>query len=201
MKNLQNVNHKIIDSSVLSKVISSLKDEGKKIVFTNGCFDILHKGHVTYLALAADFGDVLVLGLNSDDSVRRQGKGDNRPVNDFDARATVAAALGFVDYVIEFDEDTPLRLIELVMPDVLVKGGDYNINNIIGREFAKETCTIKYLDGFSSTSIIKMLSDGKYILGSVPFGYKRENNKLVINDIDVEVLNLIWNCILDGKSL
>ncbi len=131
MKNFQNLSQKIINSSELLNLIPALKQEGKKIVFTNGCFDILHKGHVTYLALAADFGDVLVLGLNSDDSVRRQGKGDDRPVNDFDARATVVAALGFVDYVIEFDEDTPLRLIETVVPDILVKGGDYDREKLI----------------------------------------------------------------------
>lgn len=169
MKNLQNLNQKIIDSSVLLKLIPTLKQEGKKIVFTNGCFDILHKGHVTYLALTADLGDVLVLGLNSDDSVRRQGKGDDRPVNDFDARATVVAALGFVDYVIEFDEDTPLRLIEMVMPDVLVKGGDYDANEIdpskktfiVGSDRVKLSGgvvqTINLVNGFSTTGLINKL--------------------------------------------
>ena len=169
MKNLQNLNQKIVDSSVLLKLIPALKQEGKKIVFTNGCFDILLKGHVTYLALAADYGDVLVLGLNSDDSVRRQGKGDDRPVNDFDARATVVAALGFVDYVIEFDEDTPLRLIEMVMPDVLVKGGDYDAHEtdssnktfIVGSDRVTSNGgtveTIDLVNGFSTTGLINKL--------------------------------------------
>lgn len=169
MKNLQNLNQKIIDSSDLLELIPALKDEGKKIVFTNGCFDILHKGHVTYLALAADFGDVFVLGLNSDDSVRRQGKGNDRPVNDFDARATVVAALGFVNYVVEFDDDTPLRLIEMVMPDVLVKGGDYDALEIdptkktfiVGSDRVKSNGgaveTIDLVKGFSTTGLINKL--------------------------------------------
>jgi len=169
MKNFQNLSQKIINSSELLNLIPALKQEGKKIVFTNGCFDILHKGHVTYLALAADFGDVLVLGLNSDDSVRRQGKGDDRPVNDFDARATVVAALGFVDYVIEFDEDTPLRLIETVVPDILVKGGDYDREEIdptkktyiVGSDLVRANGgtveTIDLVNGFSTTGLIKKL--------------------------------------------
>ena len=169
MKNFQNLSQKIINSSELLNLIPALKQEGKKIVFTNGCFDILHKGHVTYLALAADFGDVLVLGLNSDDSVRRQGKGDDRPVNDFDARATVVAALCFVDYVIEFDEDTPLRLIETVVPNVLVKGGDYDAHEIdpakktyiVGSDLVRANGgtveTIDLVNGFSTTGLIKKL--------------------------------------------
>ena len=95
MSHLQHLRHKIVNESELLSRLESLKAAGKKIVFTNGCFDILHKGHVTYLSLAADYGDVLVLGLNSDASVKRQGKGDDRPVNGFDARSTVIAGLGF----------------------------------------------------------------------------------------------------------
>jgi len=169
MGHLQLLNHKIVRLEELGERISALKTEGKKIVFTNGCFDILHKGHVTYLALAADFGDVLVLGLNSDDSVRRQGKGDDRPVNGFDARATVIAALGFVDFVVEFDEDTPLNLIAHILPDVLVKGGDYDSSEtdaskksyIVGSDLVRQNGgqvqTIDLVKGFSTTGIINKL--------------------------------------------
>ena len=141
----------------------------KKIVFTNGCFDILHKGHVVYLAQAANLGDVLVVGINSDASVRNQGKGEERPINKIEARATVLAALSFVDYVIEFDSDTPLRLIETIKPDVLVKGGDYDPNEenptskkyIVGRDIvlAKNGAvkTINLVQGFSTTSLINKM--------------------------------------------
>ncbi len=169
MGHLQQLNHKIVGLEELGERIARLKTEGKNIVFTNGCFDILHKGHVTYLALAADFGDVLVVGLNSDASVRRQGKGDDRPVNPFHARATVIAALGFVDYVVEFDEDTPLNLISRILPNVLVKGGDYDVDEvdstkktyIVGSDIVKENGgqiqTIDLVNGFSTTGIIKKL--------------------------------------------
>lgn len=169
MGHLQQLNHKIVGLEELEVRIATLKAEGKNIVFTNGCFDILHKGHVTYLALAADFGDVLVLGLNSDNSVRRQGKGADRPVNDFDARATVIAALGFVDFVVEFDEDTPLNLIAHILPDVLVKGGDYDSSEtdeskksyIVGSDLVRQSGgqvrTIDLVNGFSTTGIINKL--------------------------------------------
>ena len=117
-------------------IIDAIKSEqlkGKKIVFTNGCFDILHRGHVTYLNQARELGDLLIVGINSDESVKRV-KGPERPVNMLEDRAYVLSALKSVDYVIPFEEDTPLNLINLIMPDILVKGGDYTIDRIIGAQ-------------------------------------------------------------------
>lgn len=132
----------------------------RKIVFTNGCFDILHRGHITYLAKARQLGDLLVVGLNSDASVRRL-KGPQRPVNDEMARAQVLAALEVVDYVVLFEEDTPYNVIAKVKPDMLVKGGDYKIENIVGADFVQQrggqVLTIPFVDGFSTTSIIDHL--------------------------------------------
>ena len=144
-----------------------LKDE--TIVFTNGCFDILHKGHVTYLAKAADLGNRLVVGINSDASVRRQGKGEERPINPEEARQTILAALTFVDLVVLFDGDTPEELIQLLIPDVLVKGADYDPNEtdknskkyIVGSEFVHshggKVAVIELEAGFSTTGIVKKL--------------------------------------------
>lgn len=132
----------------------------KKVVFTNGCFDILHTGHVTCLAKARQMGDLLVVGLNSDDSVRRL-KGAERPVNDEHSRALLLAALEAVDYVTIFEEDTPYNLICQVKPDILVKGGDYVLDNIVGADFVRQhggqVCTIPLVEGFSTTSIIDHL--------------------------------------------
>lgn len=130
---------------------------GKKIVFTNGCFDILHLGHVQYLAQARELGDILVVGLNADVSVKRL-KGDSRPINPEFARAMVLAALQFVDYVILFEEDTPLHLIQKVSPDFLVKGGDYSNEQIVGADFVTQNggkvITLPFVEGFSTTHII-----------------------------------------------
>ena len=137
------------------------KKEGKKIVFTNGVFDLLHRGHVFSLIQAAKEGDVLVIGLNSDDSVKRL-KGDSRPINDQHARALLLAALTMVDAVVVFEEDTPLKLITSILPDVLVKGGDYTVDEIAG---AKEVIANggkvvinPILDGYSTTAIIRAIS-------------------------------------------
>ncbi len=169
MSNLNTIASKIIQLKDIESLTKKLKTKGKSIVFTNGCFDILHKGHVEYLAQAKDKADVLIVGLNSDDSVRRQGKGDERPINKIDARQTILAALFFVDYVVEFDEDTPINLIKLIKPNVLVKGGDYNPceNNpnsktyIVGKEVVEQSGgkveVINLVDGFSTTRIIKKL--------------------------------------------
>ena len=128
-----------------------------KIVFTNGCFDILHKGHIEYLAKAANLGDVLIVGLNSDESVRRL-KGENRPVLNEESRAMALAAIGFVDNVVIFDEDTPYELIKKIQPDVLVKGADYNEDDIVGADIVKakggEIKTIEFVDGYSTSKII-----------------------------------------------
>lgn len=130
---------------------------GKKIVFTNGCFDILHLGHIEYLAKAADQGNVLIIGLNNDDSVRRI-KGGGRPVNNEKARALTLAALKFVDAVVLFEQDTPLDLIRVVEPDVLVKGSDYREETIVGADIVKarggEVVTIDLVEGYSTTGLI-----------------------------------------------
>ncbi|MBN2627148.1 MAG: D-glycero-beta-D-manno-heptose 1-phosphate adenylyltransferase [Spirochaetales bacterium] len=125
----------------------------KTIVFTNGCFDILHPGHMDYLRKARELGDYLIIGLNSDDSVRRL-KGETRPINNQESRKIMLEALSFVDQVVLFEEDTPLELIKSIRPDILVKGGDYAVENIVGREYAGKTMTIPFLKGFSSTAVI-----------------------------------------------
>lgn len=132
----------------------------KKIVFTNGCFDILHRGHIEYLYKSKELGDILIVGLNTDNSVKRL-KGSDRPINDEKSRLIVLASLFFVDAVVLFDEDTPLNLIKIVNPDILVKGGDYKIEEIIGYDFVKynggDVITIDLVDGFSTTNIIRKL--------------------------------------------
>jgi rfaE bifunctional protein nucleotidyltransferase chain/domain len=135
---------------------SSFRSENK-MVFTNGCFDLLHRGHIYYLSRARELGDLLVVGLNSDTSVSLL-KGPGRPVNNQEARAEVLGALAFVDYIIVFEEETPLNLISVLEPDILVKGGDYHVEDIVG--YAEVTSTggrvetIPLLEGYSSTSII-----------------------------------------------
>ena len=124
---------KIVTKEQLKQRLRQLRAEGKTIVFTNGCFDILHAGHVAYLARARALGDCLVVGLNSDASVKRI-KGPERPVNGQDARAAVLGALACVDHVVLFEEDTPLAVIERIRPDVLVKGGDWEVGNIVGAD-------------------------------------------------------------------
>ena len=131
MKN--NSENIILDWNSLKEKILQLKQEGRKVVFTNGCFDLLHAGHVDYLVKAKELGDVLVVGLNSDDSIRRI-KGDSRPIVPFAERAFVMANLKPVDFVTEFDEDTPYELIKHLIPDYLVKGADWSDENIVGRD-------------------------------------------------------------------
>jgi len=148
----------IISRLVLADVCQELRLADKKIVFTNGCFDILHAGHVTYLDEAKMLGDVLVIGLNTDASVRRL-KGEHRPVNDEHDRAIVISALKSVDYVVLFDEDTPLELITLLKPDIIVKGGDYTPETIIGADFVRQNggkvVVIPLVAGKSTTAIIQ----------------------------------------------
>ncbi len=144
------------------KIISQdLKNDNKKIVFTNGCFDIIHSGHIKYLELAANLGDVLIVAINSDNSVKRI-KGNNRPINTVDDRVEVLSALAFIDYIIIFDEDTPYKLIEKIKPDILVKGGDYKPENIVGADIVKqyngEVIALPFLKGKSSTKIIEKAS-------------------------------------------
>lgn len=155
------ISEKICSQADLVEKTKKWKKETKKIVFTNGVFDLLHKGHIFSLTQAAKEGDVLVIGLNSDSSVKRL-KGDSRPINDQDARALLLAALAMIDAIVIFDDDTPLKLINSILPDVLVKGGDYTIEEIAG---AKEVIANggkivinPILDGFSTTAIIKAIS-------------------------------------------
>ena len=147
----------IADELAINRQIAVWKFLNKKIVFTNGCFDILHRGHVEYLAKAAELGEILVIGMNTDASVQKL-KGPGRPVNNEHARADVLAAIGFVDAVLFFDEETPYELIKKVQPDVLVKGSDYEINNIVGHDIVEsyggQIATIPLVDGYSTTSII-----------------------------------------------
>jgi D-glycero-beta-D-manno-heptose 1-phosphate adenylyltransferase len=134
----------------------------KKIVFTNGCFDLLHPGHVDYLCRARDLGDFLVVGLNTDESVRTLEKAPGRPVNNEDARALVLAGLACIDAIVLFNESTPYELISFVGPDILVKGDDYQIENIVGADLVKtrggQVITIPFLEGFSTTAIIKKIT-------------------------------------------
>ncbi len=141
----------------IQKISESLKAKNKKIVFTNGCFDILHRGHVTYLKTAKSFGDILILGLNSDESVRRL-KGPDRPINTLEDRAVVLTALESVDYVVPFEHETPYELIKQVRPDVLVKGGDYEGKEVVGSDIAKEVRLVTFVEGKSTTSIIARCS-------------------------------------------
>ena len=150
----------IVDFNEIEKICNSLREQNKKIVFTNGCFDILHRGHIEYLTKAKEFGDVLIVGLNSDTSVKRL-KGKDRPINSESDRARILDALKPVDYVVIFEEDTPLRLIQMVKPDVLVKGGDYKFEEIVGSEFVMsyggKVEIIPFVEGKSTTKIIQKI--------------------------------------------
>ena len=151
---------KIVSIEKAIQQIASWKSNNEQIVFSNGCFDILHLGHVDYLEKARAKGDRLVLGLNTDQSVSRI-KGPSRPIVDQNSRARIMAALQFVDLVILFDEETPKQLIESIKPDILVKGNDYDISNIVGADFVIKNGgkveTIELTSGFSSTNVIKKI--------------------------------------------
>jgi D-glycero-beta-D-manno-heptose 1-phosphate adenylyltransferase len=157
MDKLEIINRKIIPQSALSSLKSVWKLQSQQIVFTNGCFDILHRGHVEYLAKAASLGNILVVGLNTDASVKRL-KGPNRPINDEQSRAIVLSALQYINYVILFDEDTPYELIKKVEPDFLVKGSDYTPENIVGADIVQakggKVITIDLTEGFSTSKTI-----------------------------------------------
>ncbi len=142
------------------EIINRIKAERKKIVFTNGCFDLLHVGHVRYLAQAKKLGDFLIIGLNSDSSVKEL-KGEDRPINSFEDRATLLSAIESVDSVIMFEEQTPENLIKDIVPDILVKGGDYNIEDIVGYQTVMQNGgqvkTLSFYDGYSSTNYINKI--------------------------------------------
>lgn len=151
----------ILDTDKLRQRLTLWRASGKRIVFTNGCYDILHPGHVDLLARARALGDVLLLGVNSDASVRRLGKGNDRPINPFAVRAFVLAHLGSVDGVTCFEEDTPYRLIQEVLPDILVKGGDWSVDRIVGRDIVEEhggkVISLPLLEGFSTTALVERI--------------------------------------------
>ena len=140
----------------ISTNVIELKSKGKKIVFTNGCFDILHIGHIKYLEKSKSFGDILILGLNSDNSIRRL-KGENRPINNQIDRAYILASLEVVDYLVIFEEDTPFELIKLIKPDILVKGGDYEGKEVVGQDIVKELKIVEFIDGKSTTKTIESI--------------------------------------------
>ena len=160
MLHLQALQNKITTKEELLKTISARRIYRHKIVFTNGCFDILHPGHIRYLSAARDLGDFLVIGLNSDDSVSRL-KGPSRPIQKQGIRAELMAALHVVDAVVIFDEDTPLELISFLKPDVLVKGGDYTIETIVGADVVQKNGgqveVIPFEDGYSTTNLIETI--------------------------------------------
>jgi D-beta-D-heptose 7-phosphate kinase/D-beta-D-heptose 1-phosphate adenosyltransferase len=160
MKDLQLTNKKIFRKDQLSAQTAEWKKKGMKIVFTNGCFDILHRGHLEILNTAASFGDILVVGMNSDASVKRL-KGENRPVNDEEFRCQIMASLAIVDAVCLFDEDTPLELILTIMPDVMVKGGDYSLSQIIGADDVirngGEVKIVPLVKGYSTSALIEAI--------------------------------------------
>lgn len=163
MQHFQSVLNKIVDQNQLKALVSEWHNTKRKIVFTNGCFDLLHLGHIDYLSKAADFGDVLVIGLNSDQSVRNI-KGKNRPIQDEYSRARIMAALSFVTAVTIFETDTPYDLICSVKPDILVKGADYKIEEIAGADVViangGEVKLIEYLPGYSTSAIEKKIKSG-----------------------------------------
>ena len=156
MNHLNELLKKRMDLSTLAEKVKNWREQGCKIVFTNGCFDLLNRGHVEYLAQAADFGDKLVIGLNTDASVNRL-KGPTRPINDEEARSAVLSALSFVSAVVLFDEPTPLELIRLVQPDVLIKGADYKPEEIVGYDIVTarggKVATVPLTSGYSTSNI------------------------------------------------
>jgi D-beta-D-heptose 7-phosphate kinase/D-beta-D-heptose 1-phosphate adenosyltransferase len=137
--------------------IKMIRNLHKNIVFTNGCFDLIHSAHIRLLRFSKKQGDVLVVGLNANDSIKRL-KGDTRPINDITERCELLQNLGWIDYIIIFEEDTPYHILELLRPDVIVKGGDYKIDSIVGKEFAKEVILYNYINGISSTNTINKIN-------------------------------------------
>ena len=156
------MNKIFLDTNQLKNRIRQLRDKGKKIVFTNGCFDIVHAGHIYYLKEAKKLGDFLVVALNSDNSIKRI-KGKNRPIISEENRLIMLEALYFVDFVTVFDEDTPYNLIDMLVPDILVKGGDWDIDKIVGKDIVEQNggnvINIPFKEGFSTTSIIEKIRE------------------------------------------
>jgi len=159
---MEEYRNKIRDLSSLKKEIEALKAQGKRIVFTNGCFDLLHPGHTRYLYAARNLGDYLVVAVNTDRSVKAI-KGEHRPIQSQDERTELLAALSFVDAVVLFDEDNPLNIVRHLLPNVLVKGGDWTEDKIIGAEEVKQAGgvvkSLPFVTGYSTTAIIESIRD------------------------------------------
>jgi rfaE bifunctional protein nucleotidyltransferase chain/domain len=162
MSHLKTLNSKIFNLDNLTSQVEKWKATGNKVVFTNGCFDIIHRGHIEVLARTADLGDKLIIGLNSNQSIQKL-KGKDRPIIDEQSRAILLAALTFVDAIVLFSEDTPLKIISALLPDVLAKGGDYEIETIVGNKIVQQNSgkvkLVPFLEGFSSTNIIDKIKN------------------------------------------
>jgi len=173
MNPLRQVSDKIVPLSALKRICATWAEAKLSVVFTNGVYDIVHRGHITLLAEAAAFGDKLILGINSDSSVRTLGKGPGRPINKQEDRAFVMAAMNMVDLVVIFDEQTPYELIRILQPDVLVKGGDYSpdqlnslakdyiVGSDLQRAAGRKTVVIPIVDGYSTTALVNKLAHGQ----------------------------------------
>ena len=157
MNKLEIIRNKVFSADKLKQQLAIWRFQEKKIVFTNGVFDLLHLGHIDYLSKAKDEGNILIVGVNTDDSTRRLNKGKSRPLTNQQSRSTILASLLFVDAVILFDEDTPYELIKQIQPDVLVKGSDYKTEDIVGYDIVHakngKVVTIDFLEGYSTTAI------------------------------------------------
>lgn len=162
MTNQENIQRKILNQQELDLLLAYWNFKEFKVVFTNGCFDIIHLGHIDYLAKAADLGNKLIIGLNTDASTQRL-KGPTRPINDEHSRAMILASLRFVDAIVLFDEDTPYNLIKTIQPDILVKGADYKPEDIVGYDFVMakggKVETLDYLPGYSTSNIEKKIKE------------------------------------------
>ncbi len=160
MKQLETIVQKIVTREQAQRIVNEWKAQGEEIVFTNGCFDIIHKGHICYLAQARDLGTKLVLGLNTDASIKRL-KGESRPIKEQESRTLTVASFAFIDLVVLFDEDTPLELISQLVPNVLVKGSDYKVEDIVGADVVLQhggaVKTIDFVQGFSTTNYAKKI--------------------------------------------
>lgn len=160
MQQLEIIKSKVFELPELERRLSIWRFFKKKIIFTNGCFDIMHLGHIDYLSKAKNLGNILLIGLNTDESVRKL-KGENRPISDQNSRALFLASFRFVDGVILFNEATPLNLISVIKPNILVKGSDYSIQDIVGADIVQQNggqiITLDYLEGYSTTSLIKRI--------------------------------------------
>ena len=162
MKELDKIQNKIISFDNIQKQVLKWREENKKIVFTNGCFDIIHRGHVDYLSKAKDLGDILIIGLNTDQSVRNI-KGNTRPIQDENSRAIILASMQFVDTIVFFSEPTPYTLIKEIQPDILVKGADYKKEDIVGYDIVSQRGgtveTIEFIEGYSTSNIERKIKN------------------------------------------